>query len=121
DGSGPKLYAAGSFIEVEGKPMRYLACWDGVSWEAVGPEQFDRRLELPQLTIHDFGDGPRLYASGRSRSVIDGVDCSIASWDGERWRPFDPPASPISKLGMKMTFNVDQDVARGELWISGIL
>src|SRR5262249_10270720 len=36
DGSGPALYAGGTFTSAGGVPINRVAKWDGTSWSAVG-------------------------------------------------------------------------------------
>ncbi len=69
DGTGPALYASGTFTSSGGVPMTGLARWNGSSWEDVGSTDDDTYRTL----VHDDGSGPALYVAGRY-STIGGVD-----------------------------------------------
>ncbi|MCH8807421.1 MAG: hypothetical protein IH986_15235 [Planctomycetes bacterium] len=78
DGSGPALFAGGSFSQ----PVHFMACWDGRSWSAVG-EPLNQRVQV--LHSFDDGRGPMLYAGGRFvRAGTLRVNL-VARWDGAAW------------------------------------
>lgn len=89
DGSGPALYAGGSFVEAGGEPIVRIARWRMGAWEqARGPGQSD-----PRATIYSFTSLP--VGGGRS-VLLRGTDwyrdyerdlyvAEIVAWDGERW------------------------------------
>jgi hypothetical protein len=82
DGSGPALYAAGSFTHAGGVPAANIAKWDGVSWSSlsVGTNEI-----IFALAVFDDGDGDALYAGG-SFTRAGGVPAtSIAKWNGTSW------------------------------------
>ncbi|MFI4882752.1 MAG: GC-type dockerin domain-anchored protein, partial [Phycisphaerales bacterium JB064] len=86
DGSGPALYAGGTFRVAGGTAGRRLARWDGVAWSPVkeGPGADD---DVFALVAYDVGEGPRLFAAGDFLN-IDGMPANrVAQWDGSEWSP----------------------------------
>lgn len=85
DGTGPAVFAAGTFGGAEGGMVsRGVAKWDGESWHSLngGVDQW-----VTKLAVHDDGTGPALYAGGNF-AVAGGVSAtSIAKWDGQNWYP----------------------------------
>ncbi|MGA1146867.1 MAG: MopE-related protein, partial [Candidatus Nanopelagicales bacterium] len=84
DGSGPALYAAGSW-ELSGDVVSFgFARWDGQSWSNVpGPSTG----QIEALEVFDDGSGAALIAAGLF-SQIGGVSATnIARWDGTAWSP----------------------------------
>ena len=77
DGSGARLYAAGSFPALGAR----VATWDGTGWAAVG--SFDAPVEA--LASHDDGSGAALYAGGDFRDVNGQPAAGVARWDGASW------------------------------------
>lgn len=85
DGTGPALYAGGSFTTAGGVTADGIAKWDGASWSPLGSGFFDN--DIRALTVFDDGAGPALYAGGIF-SIAGGVSASrIAKWDGTAWSP----------------------------------
>lgn len=71
DGSGPALYATGTFTASGSTPLRGLAKWDGTSWSDAGNTDADTYSAI----VFDDGSGPGLYVSGRY-TEIGGVTAS---------------------------------------------
>jgi len=78
DGSGPALFAAGTFAQAGGITTNGVARWDGTSWSSVGymPSIAD------SLEVYDDGTGPALYTgpmrwNGVSWQVIGGFNSSV--------------------------------------------
>lgn len=82
DGTGPALYAGGSFVLVEGQPAGRVARWNGTLWEAVGMGMDDWVLEL---AVHDDGSGPALFAGGRFLQADGAPAARVARWNGSSW------------------------------------
>ena len=85
DGSGPALYAAGSFTAVGDVAANRVARYDGSSWSAVGSGL--------NGTVHDLEPfetqvGLRLIAGGNFS--IPGGGQNLAAWDGTSWGPLGP-------------------------------
>jgi hypothetical protein len=78
------LYIAGSFETVNGIPARYIACWDGSSWQALG-DGFNR-----QVNALAFDPGGDLYAAGFFTEAGELPVQQVARWDGERWHALEP-------------------------------
>lgn len=77
DGSGPTLYAGGSF---------YVVRREGERWVRIG----EPNGLVHALAVYDDGTGPALFLGG-SFEEIDGVRVrGVARWDGARWTPFGP-------------------------------
>ena len=86
DGSGPALYAGGTFLNAGGVPANYVARWDAQSmvWSALGTGT-DALVE--DLVVFDDGGGPALYAGGWFSAAGDVPTNGIAKWDGQSWSP----------------------------------
>jgi hypothetical protein len=82
DGSGPALYAGGTFGGLGGVLTNGLGRWDGQQWSAVGGG-LDGSVHA--LAVHDDGTGPALYAGGPFTSAGGVPAARIARWDGARW------------------------------------
>lgn len=80
-GTGPLLYAGGSFTSAGGSPATNIARWNGTSW--VGIPSF------PSTQVQGIGDGHdasghALYVGGPA-SVGALVTNGIARWSGSSW------------------------------------
>jgi hypothetical protein len=88
DGSGPALYAGGSFARAGGVTANGLARWNGHEWAALGSGISDSTGGFAcvyALAAFDDGSGPALYAGGQFTSV-DGVAAQgVARWNGAGW------------------------------------
>jgi len=83
DGSGPALYAAGSFYQAGGVAANGVARWTGSSWSALGsgiPSGF-----VGALCSFDDGSGPALYAGGLFSSAGGVALANIARWQNGVW------------------------------------
>jgi trimeric autotransporter adhesin len=77
DGTGPALYAAGSFTAADGVTANRVARWNGAAWSPVGGGLTG---PVNALTVFDDGTGPALYAAGQFSD-------RIAKWNGSTWAP----------------------------------
>ena len=85
-GSGPALFAGGTFTLAGGSSANNIAKWDGQGWSALGSGLNDL---VRALAVFDdgTGGGPALYAAG-DFTLAGGVPAShIAKWDGQSWSP----------------------------------
>jgi len=82
DGSGPALYAGGSFRVAGGTAADRIARWDGTAWTALGSGMNN---SVEDLVVHDDGSGPALYACGSFTSAGGVAADRIARWDGTSW------------------------------------
>jgi hypothetical protein len=116
DGSGSRLYAAGGFRSVNGKPASF-ARWDGSSWEAIGAGSpfFPSRTRFAAFD-DGRGDGPVLYISG-SYAQNTPERTSLVRWDGASLTP----VSPAPQNGSILAFAVfhDPDHAAPSLFAGG--
>jgi len=78
-GSGPELYAGGSFLTAGGAGASRIARWDGAHWSAL-----NAGMESPvqALAVFDDGGGPALYAGGYFRRAGGTAANRIARWHG---------------------------------------
>lgn len=82
DGSGPSLFAGGTFTSAGGVPMGFIARWDGIAWHDVGG---GTNGPVFSLCVHDDGSGPALFVGGRFSLAGNLPASSIAKWDGTSW------------------------------------
>ncbi len=89
DGSGPALYAGGSFTTAGGVSANGIAKWNGQSWTALGSGMDGDFISyygtVHALAVHDDGGGPALYAGGDFSSAGDVGAKWIARWIGSTW------------------------------------
>jgi hypothetical protein len=82
DGNGPALYMGGFFAEVDGKPIKGVARWDGEQWSQPG----DPPLNFVEgLKTRSNGQQTALYACGGVMG-----QGRLAKWDGVNWTRFEP-------------------------------
>lgn len=88
DGSGPALYAAGSFTSAGGAAANGIAKWDGISWSPLGSgidAGFSGWPWVRALIAFNDGSGPDLYVGGRFATAGDLRSRNIARWGGATW------------------------------------
>lgn len=74
DGSGPAIYATGSFTSAGGVPVDRVARWDGSSWASVPwATSLPVTVLIEALQAFDDGNGPALYMTGLFFDVISGA------------------------------------------------
>ncbi|MFN0242237.1 MAG: hypothetical protein ACKVWV_05035 [Planctomycetota bacterium] len=82
DGTGPALYAAGSFTNAGSVSANNIVKWDGSAWSPLGAGV---NGSAGALAIHDDGTGPALYVGG-TFTVAGGVPVqNVAKWNGASW------------------------------------
>ncbi|MBX3322949.1 MAG: hypothetical protein KF757_08160 [Phycisphaeraceae bacterium] len=86
DGSGPALYAGGTYSAAGGVTVNNIARWNGSAWSALsGPSGTGVNGWVFSLAEFDDGSGPALYAAG-GFTTAGGVTVNrIAKWDGSAW------------------------------------
>jgi hypothetical protein len=82
DGSGPALYAGGSFQTAGGAPSPWIARWNGSSWSSVGG---GTDSVVHAFEIFDDGSGPALYAGGTFHQAGGAPANAVAKWNGSSW------------------------------------
>jgi hypothetical protein len=86
DGSGPALYAGGSFAWMGGVAADAIARWNGSSWSAVGGGlTYLAPFGVQALGVFDDGSGPELYAGGNLSEAGGTAVSMIARWNGSTW------------------------------------
>jgi len=86
DGTGPALYAAGSFLQADGAVVNRIAKWTGSSWVPLG-DGSGLSSHVWDLAVWDDGTGPALYAAGEFTSAGGAPASRIARWNGQTWAP----------------------------------
>ncbi len=107
DGTGPQLYAGGSFTYVGTQPVNGIARWNGTSWTGLGQGvQWESRVvyqtdtcsvgsgSVYALDVFDDGSGPALFVGGHFNHVNgNGGADNVARWRASGW---DGLGSPVS-------------------------
>ena len=121
DGSGPALYAAGDFLDVDGVAAKCIARWSGSSWSPVGGG-----VTTPAyaLTVFDDGNGPALYAGGSFKFAGGVAVNGVAKWNGVEWRALGsgvggPPKPSVSSLAVFDDGSGPALYAGGDFFIAG--
>jgi len=90
DGTGPALYAGGSFTEAGGQPANFIAKWDGAEWSVLGVLLDDGLYGgVSALAVYDDGSGPALFAGGIFTTAGGITVDNIAKWTGTQWSALD--------------------------------
>jgi hypothetical protein len=77
-----ELYVGGSFTELAGVRLNYLARWDGTDWQPVG----NNGSNGVNGTVYTFVErNGMLYIGGSFDSAGTTVAHNIARWDGSAW------------------------------------
>ena len=96
DGSGPALYAGGTFNDLGGVFPMNIVKWDGLAWSTLtgssGTGISGGYFSVDSLTVFDDGSGPVLFVGG-DFTQAGGIDAlNIARWDGSEWSPLTGPS-----------------------------
>jgi hypothetical protein len=106
DGTGPALYAGGSFSLAGGVPALRIAKWNGTSWSsvgAIGANGTPSNDAVRALAVFNPGSGPRLYAAGQF-ATADGVTVNnIARWTGSAWSPLGAGGAGLSNYAQALS------------------
>ncbi|MCU0304045.1 MAG: hypothetical protein MUC56_08320, partial [Thermoanaerobaculales bacterium] len=120
DGSGPALFAAGTFgTDYGGNVGNRVAKWDGTHWMAlIGPagEGLDGRANA--LSIFDDGTGAALYVGGFFETAGGVTSNRIARWDGTVWSSLIGPSANGTD-GLVYDLAVFDDGAGQDLYVGG--
>ncbi len=119
DGTGPALYAGGSFSTAGGTTVNNIARWDGDGWaRLIGPSGIGTTSAVEALAVFDDGDGASLFAAGQF-TTAGGITVNyVASWDGEEWHPVGNPADPGFSYSVE-TLAVYDDGSGASLYAGG--
>jgi len=85
DGTGPALFAAGTFSSAGAVSTRQIAKWDGAHWSALGSGLTGGQLNVSDLAVFDDGTGPALYVAGFFDHAGGVPARGVARWDGTSW------------------------------------
>jgi Immunoglobulin domain len=86
DGSGPALYAGGTFTLAGGRPASRVVRWDGTTWSKLS---FGLDGSCQAMAVFDDGSGEALYVGG-GFTAASGLPASrVARWDGTSWSPLE--------------------------------
>ena len=88
DGTGPALFACGSFQTVSGISTPLIAKWNGSSWSGVGAAAGNRPSGYGaySLAAFDDGSGTKLYMAGDFQNATpNSFTARFAIWNGVSW------------------------------------
>ncbi|MBI5765370.1 MAG: hypothetical protein HZA51_17810 [Planctomycetes bacterium] len=87
DGSGPAIFAGGSFSLAGGATANNLAKWNGTAWQPLGAgvAATGRIAIVRALTVMQAPDGPVLVAGGEFDEAGGIPVQNIATWNGVSW------------------------------------
>jgi hypothetical protein len=91
DGSGPVIYAVGTFERASGLPCLSIARWDGSHWNALPALSGAPTGGLYAAHVWDDGSGPALWVGGAGQ-----LAGFIGRFDGSSW--WSPPLGPNSAV-----------------------
>jgi hypothetical protein len=83
DGTGPGLFAAGSFTTAGGLPAIRIAKWNGSAWSSLGAGLSPESAK--SLAVWNDGSGPALYVAGPFDGPVGSTTHGIAKWNGISW------------------------------------
>lgn len=117
DGTGPAIYAVGTFLP-PGMPSRGVARWrPGEGWTAVGEGVSFTALAIE---VFDDGTGEKLYVGGNFISLGDSTVNFITRWNGTDFEPVgDGFNSQVTALAVYDDGNGEALYAGGEFTMSG--
>ncbi|MCP4660417.1 MAG: hypothetical protein GY856_33870 [bacterium] len=99
DGSGPALYAGGSFHYAEGVEWNNIAKWDGTQWSTLsGPAGTGTEGRVHALAVYDDGNGAALYAGGDFTKNVYLPSPNLERWDGTEWSSIYGTSSEVLAL-----------------------
>ncbi|MBL9120311.1 MAG: thrombospondin type 3 repeat-containing protein [Phycisphaerae bacterium] len=116
DGSGPALYAGGSFTTAGGVAANRIAKWNGSTWSALGtgPANGLNGDVLTLIAYNDqSGSGPRLYVGGTFTSAGGITAHRLAMWDGAAWAPVSTLAGQGANKPVRALTVVDRTLVVG--------
>jgi hypothetical protein len=86
DGTGPLLYIAGQFSEIDGVPAARMARWDGTTWVSAVTGLAPTGT-VHAFAVHDDGTGPALYAGGTTLYSQGDVRSGVVKLTPSGWQP----------------------------------
>ena len=118
DGTGPKLYAGGTFQGAGGVPLTNLAVWNGASWEDVGVNLGVVR-DMVVADLPEFGGEVLVVCGGLDQAGGLSDLRGVAAWDGTSWYEArgNLPTNNALVLGLAAFPSVD-GARRSELYLA---
>lgn len=107
DGSGPALYAGGTFAMAGGQPFRNVAKWNGAEWEDVGSGNDFEPIE--DFAVYDDGQGEKLFAASNGF----GAGWIVSAWNGTEWTQI------LEDVGTVYDLHVHDDGSGSKLYAAG--
>jgi hypothetical protein len=104
-GSGPRLYAGGTFATADGVPAGGIASWNGAAWSTLGAgvagaPVAGAQSRVSAMIAFDDGTGEKLVVGG-SFTTAGGLPAnSIARWDGAAWSTMSSPFLEVFALAV---------------------
>jgi hypothetical protein len=98
DGTGPALYAGGTFTSLGGVPANRVARWNGSRWSSLGSGVTGGSAVtlVNALAVFDDGTGPALYAAGDFSTAGGRPASGIARWRNGSWTAVGQGMTPTS-------------------------
>ncbi|MFN0244482.1 MAG: hypothetical protein ACKVWV_16460 [Planctomycetota bacterium] len=116
DGSGPALYAGGSFTSIGGVAAANIARWNGSTWTAIGS---GTNAAVTALEVFDEGTGPALYVGG-GFTIAGGIQArQVARWNGASWSQVGSGISAALNTVQVNDFEVWNDGGASKLVMGG--
>ncbi|MBK7644511.1 MAG: hypothetical protein IPJ19_15945 [Planctomycetes bacterium] len=101
DGSGPALFAVGSFSSAGWFWSNGAAKWNGTTWASLGGNPAAMRESITALAVHDDGHRRDIYAGITDTPSFGTTIHGIAHWNGTAWSSLGSGidgAAPVSAL-----------------------
>ncbi|CAN5204933.1 hypothetical protein BH09BAC5_BH09BAC5_14750 [soil metagenome] len=111
------LYTGGVFIEVDNKPIRGIARWNGLQWDSLGAGIDPLSLGWPQNTLAITRYNNEIYAGGAFHSAGSVWSAKIAKWDGTHWDSLPIPPFSVNDLNGAIW---SLEAINGNLYIGGM-
>jgi hypothetical protein len=114
DGTGPALYISGSFINLNGTGISYMARWDGTAWSQVGPNLAGPACQ--RMAVLNEPGGPALYCL---YCISPSSPNCLRRWDGHQWTQIPGPDVPPGMIATVRTMEVFDDGSGEALYLGG--
>ena len=83
DGSGPRLYAGGTFTVAGEALPNSIASFDGTTWSTLGSGSSNgANHRVNAVLLHDDGSGPAVFVGGNFTEIGGVFSPGIARWNG---------------------------------------
>jgi hypothetical protein len=84
DGTGPALFAGGSFAKAGGSPAPFFAKWNGLAWSAVSGAPAGPVTSMA-VAPSAFAGGAALFVGGNFSNSGAVSTHNVARWNGSTW------------------------------------